>query len=486
MGVIQKQGIWNTLISYVGIIIGFVNIIFIQPRFLTPEELGLIRVLFSFSSIIALFLPLGIGNITLRFFPGFKDERSGNHGFFAYVLLFPLIGFLLFGSALLLLKSFIIGQYIEQSRLFTDYFNFVFPLLFLLSYVSVLGIYSSVLYKTMFISFMNDIAVRVLSIILVAAYFNHWLTLDSFIYCFVGIYGLQALAILGFIFIYHRPKLIPDLSFLKTLNLKEILKFGFVLWFIALAGFALKTLDMVLLGKYVPLALVGIYSVCAFIPLVIETPLIALDRISAPKIGEAWSKNDLKEIADIYHKSSHYLMIIGGLMTAGILANTPDLLLLLPEKFAVGENVIYIISLGTFVNMSTGLNDPIIFYSKKYQFGMLILLLLIVASFILNSIFIPDYGMVGAAIVAMILNMSYNIGKYLFIYLRFNLQPFTSDSLKILGVILLTTALGFLIPSIGEPILTLILRSFVMLSLFVTLILKLNLAPEIVKFLKRK
>jgi O-antigen/teichoic acid export membrane protein len=179
-------------------------------------------------------------------------------------------------------------------------------------------------------------------------------------------------------------------------------------------------------------------------------------------------------------------MIIGGLMTAGILANTPDLLLLLPDKFAIGENVIYIISIGTFLNMSTGLNDPIIFYSKKYQFGMLILLLLIVASFILNSIFIPDYGIVGAAMVAMILNMSYNIGKYLFIYLRFDLQPFTSDSLKILGIIILTTALGFLIPSIGEPISTLLFRSFVMLSLFVTLIVKLNLAPEVIKFLKRK
>jgi O-antigen/teichoic acid export membrane protein len=92
----------------------------------------------------------------------------------------------------------------------------------------------------------------------------------------------QALAILAFIFIYHRPKLIPDLSFLKTLNLKEILKFGFVLWFIALAGFALKTLDMVLLGKYVPLALVGIYSVCAFIPLVIG--LIILGILVSQKV----------------------------------------------------------------------------------------------------------------------------------------------------------------------------------------------------------
>jgi hypothetical protein len=59
MGVIQRQGLKNALFTYSGIIIGFINVIFIQPNYLTKEEVGLIRVLFSFAALIAVFLPLG-------------------------------------------------------------------------------------------------------------------------------------------------------------------------------------------------------------------------------------------------------------------------------------------------------------------------------------------------------------------------------------------------------------------------------------------
>ena len=71
MGVIKRQGIKNTIATYIGFVIGFVNLIVIQPHLLTKEELGLTRILYSFSLLIAMFVPLGIGNATTRFFPMF-------------------------------------------------------------------------------------------------------------------------------------------------------------------------------------------------------------------------------------------------------------------------------------------------------------------------------------------------------------------------------------------------------------------------------
>jgi len=66
VGEIRKQGLVNSVITYAGIIIGFLNIVVIQPNFLQPEELGLTRILFSFSVLIATILPLGIGNVTIK------------------------------------------------------------------------------------------------------------------------------------------------------------------------------------------------------------------------------------------------------------------------------------------------------------------------------------------------------------------------------------------------------------------------------------
>jgi hypothetical protein len=59
MGVIKRQGIKNTIATYIGFVIGFVNLIIIQPNFLSKEELGLTRVLYSFALLVAMFVPMG-------------------------------------------------------------------------------------------------------------------------------------------------------------------------------------------------------------------------------------------------------------------------------------------------------------------------------------------------------------------------------------------------------------------------------------------
>lgn len=132
MGVIQRQGLKNTITTYLGIAIGFVSLIVIQPQFLTKEELGLTRILYSFSILVAMFVPLGIGNATTKYFPLFKDSDKNHHGYFAFMMLFPVIGFVLTTLVLLLSKDFIMAQYVKESPLLTDFFTIYFhSLLFL-------------------------------------------------------------------------------------------------------------------------------------------------------------------------------------------------------------------------------------------------------------------------------------------------------------------------------------------------------------------
>ena len=110
MGVIKRQGITNTITTYIGIVIGFVSLIVISPHFLTKEELGLTRILYSFSLLAAMFVPMGIGNATTKFFPLFKNEKTRHHGFFGFMLLFLVIGFVLGTGLIWLLRDFIMNQ----------------------------------------------------------------------------------------------------------------------------------------------------------------------------------------------------------------------------------------------------------------------------------------------------------------------------------------------------------------------------------------
>ena len=92
MGVIKRQGIKNTIITYIGILIGAVNVIFIQPKLLTPEELGLTRLRYDFAYIVGLAIPLGLPNIIIKYFPLFKDREAKHHGFIRLFAQFKING----------------------------------------------------------------------------------------------------------------------------------------------------------------------------------------------------------------------------------------------------------------------------------------------------------------------------------------------------------------------------------------------------------
>jgi hypothetical protein len=73
VGIVQRQGIINSIITYTGIVIGFISLLIVQPRFLTTEEIGLVRVLFSFSALIATFMPFRDEQYHAEIFPVFQE-----------------------------------------------------------------------------------------------------------------------------------------------------------------------------------------------------------------------------------------------------------------------------------------------------------------------------------------------------------------------------------------------------------------------------
>ena len=91
----------------------------------------------------------------------------------------------------------------------------------------------------------------------------------------------------------------------------QLVKYGMLLWFASVASIGLKYFDAIMIGQYMPLSFVGIYTVAAFIPTIIEAPLNAFDRIASSKIAFAWQENNRAEIDSIYRKSSLYMFMIG-------------------------------------------------------------------------------------------------------------------------------------------------------------------------------
>jgi O-antigen/teichoic acid export membrane protein len=484
MGVIQRQSVKNFFSSYLGVFLGFLNIMIIQPRFLTAEELGLTRILYSFALLVASVVPLGTGNMTTRFFPEFRDEKKKHHGYFGFLMLVTLIGFILISVPLFLFREFFIGKYLVHSPLFADYFEWIFPLTLLLAYSQQLNIYCYSLYKSTVPAFINEVLIRVGVIILISLYFLKLFSFQTYVLLFVGIYGLQCMGLVAYILYEERPSIRIDWTYFKTKGWQRLAGYAMVLWMAALSATGLKELATVLLGTMVQLDLVAVYVISAFIPTLIEVPLNALDRIATFKIATAWKENNLSEIQQVYNRSSHYLFLIGSLLFLLINCNATALLGLLPEKYRDTETLIFILSVATLINMATGLNGQILFTSGRYYYAAAMLVFSVILNFFLQLAFVPWMGITGAALATALSGILTNVCYTGIVWKLFSLFPFDST---VLTHLFFLSAIYFglmIVPTLKPLVFDLIVRSLLILVSFSVWIYKFNLMPEVVAFFR--
>lgn len=488
MGVIKRQGIKNTIITYIGILIGAINIIFIQPKLLTPEELGLTRLLYDFAYIIGLAVPLGLPNIIVKFFPFFKDRNLKHNGFAGIILVVFLVGFVISAASLLFFKPTITSHYIDKASLFVQYFSFIIPFTFIVSAITITTAYCQALFKSTIPSFLNDICLRLGTIVITIMYFNKWITLDYYVYLFIGLYAIELLVIVGYIVFVDTISFKPNKVVLKEHSVKKMMKFGLLLCLASFASIALRKVDVLFLGTN-SLELVAVYTTAIFIASFIEVPLGALERISHTKIADNFAKENYMEIEKIYKDSVKYLLIIGGLLFIGINTCTQYVYQIghLPDVYLQCINVVYIVSIAALINISTGINSAIMFYSKHYVLGTVLLVGTLLVTILLNIILIPKYGIYGAAIASASGSLIYNFSKFSFIYYKFKFQPYTMKSLFILLIIITSTIIGYIIPNISSnAIINLLIKGSIVSIIYIGFIYQFKLSPEIFDMFKSK
>ena len=122
MGIVVRQSIKTTAVSYFGFAIGYINTLFLFPLILSKEQIGLTRLLISVTFLFATFASLGAGNIPTKFFPYFRDEKKQHGGILAFILSIGMAGFLLFVIVFFLLKDVIFNIYSKNSPLLLDYY----------------------------------------------------------------------------------------------------------------------------------------------------------------------------------------------------------------------------------------------------------------------------------------------------------------------------------------------------------------------------
>lgn len=480
MRTIARQTIKASIYSYIGAFIGFINVALLMPQIFSTEEVGLTNILVSIAAIFGQFGALGFTNVTTRLFPYFRDKDSGHNGFLFLAVFTGLIGFLLCIVVFLLVKPYLVIQNINNSPLFVEYIYLLIPLIFTTIFFLLFDTYNRILFNASFGTFVREFLLRILNLGGILLFYFDFISFQGFIYYYTAVYAIPTFLIILLLIYRKEFKLKPSLDFLKGGMKKEIISvaaFGLVSGF---SGIAAMHIDRYMVNHFCDLGSTGVYATAFFFGTIILLPGRALLRIAGTSITEAIKSGDISTVDRIYKKSSINQLVAATIVLILIWGNIDNILSFLPEAYYEGKYVILFISLSYLVLMGGGASSEIIQFSKHYKAYTMLMVLLIASIVIFNILLIPLYGITGAAIASLISYVIYVFSKYLFIVIRFKLQPFNYKHF----LTLLIGYLSYFITSIihietGYLILDIAIKLTVITILFATPAYFLKLSEDI-------
>lgn len=477
MGLVINQSIKSSIIAYLGVIIGYANVLWLFPYFLESEQIGLFRLIQSSAFLMATFGQFGLGSGLVKFFPRFKEEK----GFLTFILVGGVVGSLVFFLISLLFKAQITTYFSRESALFVEYFGITLIISFCLVQFQIFEAYCRSLLKIVVPTFIRDIQLRLAITVLVAFFALELINFDLLINLLFIVYASLVITVICYLTSIKSFQFNFDFKFLGKQKLKEILTYSLFMLIGAGGTQIVLQIDSIMVSGVLGLDATGIYTIAFFIGIVIEMPKRSITQISSSLIAQAFEKKDMAAVGKLYKQTSINQMIIGSLLLIGVWANLENLYSFIPnsELYIQGISVVLFIGLGKLSDMVFGTNGEIIVMSKHYKFNVISVAILAVLTILLNLLLIPKYGIEGAAIASFLAMLIFNLSKFTFVWIKFKIQPFSFNTFKFMGIIGLILLLNHFLPKQDNALFDIVLRSAVITAVFSLFTIGLNISEEV-------
>ncbi|CAD5299235.1 MULTISPECIES: polysaccharide biosynthesis C-terminal domain-containing protein [unclassified Imperialibacter] len=486
MGVVIRQSFITTVLTYVGVVIGYVNVLILFPKFLTPEEIGLVRLIPSAAFLLLPLAQLGLAQCTVRYYPAFEKKKNGPGELLAFGFIGVTLGYLITLVLYNIFREPITAYFAKESGLVNDYQWVILAVLLVMSFQAVAEGYSRALLKIVAANFAKEVLVRIGTSITVLLYALNIITFPVMVYTMIVVYGVSLLYLLGYLAYRQQLSLKFSFSTFERPQLKEMMVYSMYALLGAGGSFIILNIDQIMISGMIGLSWNGIYTTAFYIAVVIEMPRRALTQITTPLISRAFDKHDMVEIDKLYKKVSINQMIAGSLLYIGIAANLNSIFALVPnnEAFIQGITVVNIIGLGKLLDMTFSLNGEIIVMSKYFRFNVASLVILAILAVMLNLWLIPLYGIDGAAWASAISLFIYNLVKMIFVWVKLGVQPFTWKNVGMLFISALVLLAGLYLPSFSNVFLDIFVRSTMITILFGGAVLLFRISPDVNELVK--
>ncbi len=480
MSVIAKQSALNSAIRYLGVALGTINVLFIYTLCFTEDQIGHLRYIQETAILLTTFFSLGVGNLTVRYFPAFRKDENRHNGFFGLLVAINALGLVLFLIAMLFSDAI-------DSKAFTENKMAVSVILGSLLFTNLFTAYASNFQKIVVPELFNNILIKVGMPALALLMFYNFIDFNNVI---VGLQWVYVAALAGlFLYLLKLQLVNLDFSHIKkpVVAWSEMRAYMFFGLLGGVGSIFASRIDIIMITEFFSYKETGIYTIALFIASVVGIPMNSLKSITGPIIAQKLKDDKLDDVQSIYSKSSINLFILGSLFFLLIFVNLNDVFALMPngDKYSSGFLVVVVIGVGKLFDLVTSVNGEIILYSKYYKYTTYFILLMSVINIAANFVLIPTYNILGAALATLLSLTIYNLIKLWFIYRKMGLHPFSYKTIALIVIGAIVYVVAYLMPTPDNPLASLVLKSLVICGLYTFCIYYFKISEEAVGIIRK-
>jgi O-antigen/teichoic acid export membrane protein len=482
MGIIRKQSITSSVIIYTGFFIGAINTwLFTTGHYFTAAEYGLMSILLNIAQSFFALANLGTIPVLYRFYPYYRDNLPlQKRDLFGKATIIALIGFAIICLCSFLFKDLVVTKFGTNSPLLIKYFYAIYPLSLFLLLFSLLEAQAWNHYSSVAANFQKELVMRLFTSFLIILFILKVLNYDGFINLFSFAYAFIFFGLL--IYLYRKGQISFTLktSVVTRRLYKKMLSLGVFVFLVALFTMIAKNFDSFIISSVLGLAHNGVFTFASYITSTMEGPQRGLIAVSVPIIAQAWKDHDLKRIESIYRKTSINMLLFSCFLFGLIWLNYHNAfqILNINRSYLEGETVLLLLGITKIVELGTGVNTQIIVTSRYWKVDLITTATLLCTLIPLNYLLIKRYGINGSAAATLIAYVIFNLIRYVFIWVKFKMQPFTWRTLLALIVIPACYIPAHYFIQMSNPLLEAILQSVVYVLLCAVLIYTLRISED--------
>ncbi|MFD2148217.1 lipopolysaccharide biosynthesis protein [Mucilaginibacter antarcticus] len=463
MGIVKAQAYKNTIVSYAGMVIAYVNTVLLFTKCLSISEYGFYTLITSISVLYSLAASMGVPSILAKYFPAYRTDDKKHSGFMHWSAGLALVGFAIASILFVAFKPVILSYFndtahhiaqagkfkkpdaVRDTPYLVEYYYYLIPLSFFVLAFNYLEMTGRIIYQTIYSNFLQNVLLRLITSVVLLMMIAGWVNFDTFVLVYIGSNGLISLLQLISIIATKNFSYKLDSTTLITVNKREILGFGLFTMVSSSIYVLLQKVDSLMLSAMAGDGVQGVYSWYFNIAIVISVPAQALSRTTYAIVADAWKANNRQNIIEVYYKTSIIQMLIGCLLFIGIIINRENLYAIVQTPEYVDPkyfDLFLVIGLGFLVDITGGLNTYIITTSHKYRLITALTIFAAIFCIGLNYMLIPKYLGMGAAIAYLLTTVFINLCTWFYLKLRFKMQPFSYKHLLVVFIAIAGWAVG--------------------------------------------